>query len=88
VSLPVGSGKTEIFSHLIHKIPTPAHVPTATKTLVLAHKEELIDQAWAAIRRIHPEAIVDIDKGEVKASPSTSDIVVASGTRMSYPLLN
>jgi superfamily II DNA or RNA helicase len=60
VSLPVGSGKTvlnfstdlishhrkEIFSHLIGKIPTPKSTPTAKKTLILAHREELIEQAW------------------------------------------
>ena len=45
VSLPVGSGKTVIFSNLLSHVPSPAIRPRATKTLVLAHREELIEQA-------------------------------------------
>ncbi|GES77662.1 P-loop containing nucleoside triphosphate hydrolase protein [Rhizophagus clarus] len=49
VSLPVGSGKTVIFSHLIKQIPSP--FPDADKVLVLAHREELIDQAYNQISK-------------------------------------
>ncbi|KAG0209505.1 hypothetical protein BGX28_010278 [Mortierella sp. GBA30] len=49
VSLPVGSGKTVIFSHLMEKVPPP--YPGATKTLVLAHRQELLAQTQAHVLR-------------------------------------
>lgn len=45
VSLPVASGKSYIFAKIIQQLPVPKQVPSATKVLVLAHREELLDQA-------------------------------------------
>ncbi|KAF9150975.1 hypothetical protein BG015_007213 [Linnemannia schmuckeri] len=42
VSLPVGSGKTVIFSHLMKQVPAP--FSGANKTLILAHRQELLEQ--------------------------------------------
>ncbi|KAJ1819157.1 DEAD DEAH box helicase, partial [Coemansia sp. RSA 2599] len=75
VSLPVGSGKTVIFSNLIRRIPQPT--PMASKALVLAHREELLVQAASQIQRASPELIVDIDQGSRLANPA-ADVIVAS----------
>ncbi|KAF9133636.1 hypothetical protein BGX30_012212 [Mortierella sp. GBA39] len=42
VSLPVGSGKTVVFSHMMKQVPAP--FPGANKTLILAHRQELLEQ--------------------------------------------
>lgn len=76
VSLPVGSGKTEIFAHIIGLVPTPKEVPQAKKTLVLAHREELLDQAWKTIRRVQPNLIIDVDRADLNASPASADVVM------------
>ncbi|KAJ2715107.1 putative ATP-dependent helicase IRC3, partial [Coemansia spiralis] len=75
VSLPVGSGKTVIFSNLIQRVPAPG--PEATKTLVLAHREELLEQAARQIKRASPQLEVHIDQAQRVASPA-ADVVVAS----------
>ncbi|KAJ1735696.1 DEAD DEAH box helicase [Coemansia biformis] len=75
VSLPVGSGKTVIFSNLIQRMPAPT--PEATKTLVLAHREELLVQAAQQIKRASPHLEVHIDQARRVASPA-ADVVVAS----------
>ncbi|KAJ3413003.1 hypothetical protein HDV05_008654 [Chytridiales sp. JEL 0842] len=79
VSLPVGSGKTVIFSNLIPKIPSPS--PEATKTLVLAHRSELLVQAVQQIRRHSPGLTVIRDQAQKIPSPKEieeCDVVVAS----------
>ncbi|KAI9593954.1 P-loop containing nucleoside triphosphate hydrolase protein [Syncephalis fuscata] len=76
VSLPVGSGKTVIFSNLIARIPSPT--PQATRTLVIAHREELLNQAAKQISKFAPHLRVDIDQGSRHAIPATADVIVAS----------
>ncbi|KAI3639651.1 hypothetical protein MIR68_002345 [Amoeboaphelidium protococcarum] len=76
VSLPVAAGKTVIFSNLIPQIPSPT--PSAVKTLVLAHRQELISQAYTQIRKFAPHLRVDIDIGNRKANVLDSDAIVAS----------
>jgi hypothetical protein len=49
-----GSRQT-IFSHLLRQVPPPS--PHATKTLVLAHREELLDQAARRIAAVNPELV-------------------------------
>ena len=49
----------------------------ADKTLVLAHREELINQASLRISKINPHLVVDVDQGDRKASQS-ADVIVAS----------
>eukprot|EP01118_Nematostelium_gracile_P002088 TRINITY_DN1221_c0_g1_i3.p1 TRINITY_DN1221_c0_g1~~TRINITY_DN1221_c0_g1_i3.p1 ORF type:complete len:556 (+),score=112.62 TRINITY_DN1221_c0_g1_i3:550-2217(+) len=77
VSLPVGSGKTVIFANLINKIPVPEDFPEAKKVLVLAHREELIEQAKRAIELSNPKLIVDIEKGELMARDE-AHVIIAS----------
>ncbi|KAJ3090719.1 hypothetical protein HK102_002862 [Quaeritorhiza haematococci] len=76
VSLPVGSGKTFIFSNLIASLPNPTS--KARKTLVLAHREELLDQAGRSLREVMPNATISYDKGVYRPDYENSDIIVAS----------
>ena len=64
VSLPVGSGKTVIFSNLIPKIPSPSQ--KAKKVLVLAHRKELLAQAYNQIAKYNPALTLAIDQGTLK----------------------
>jgi ATP-dependent helicase IRC3 len=78
---PTGSGKTVLFSELhleqrmadwLKTFPT-----THRKILVLAHRDELISQAVAKIRRSNPDLIIGVEKAE-KRSRILDDVVVAS----------
>ncbi|CAG8533842.1 1163_t:CDS:10 [Acaulospora morrowiae] len=73
VSLPVGSGKTVIFSNLIRNIPPP--YPGADKVLVLAHREELLDQAYRQISKFSPDLTLEIDQGERNAIGNANVII-------------
>ena len=44
-----------IFSHLLRHVRPPT--PEATKTLVLAHREELLDQAARRIAHVNPDLV-------------------------------
>ncbi|KAG5437609.1 hypothetical protein PCANB_000646 [Pneumocystis canis] len=75
VSLATGSGKTLIFSSLIQKID-PIQ-PNATQTLILAHRRELVEQAFHQCRLLYPEKTIDIEMANVHAS-GIADITIAS----------
>ena len=77
VSLPVGAGKTVVFSGLIGALQPPPTLPTATKTLVLAHRVELLEQAAARVAEAHPDLCVEIEAGPSNAS-QRADVVVGS----------
>jgi superfamily II DNA or RNA helicase len=68
VALPTGTGKTVIFANLIDQRPG--------RSLVLAHRDELIRQAVDKLLLVNP----DFDIGVVKASENETgaDVVVAS----------
>ncbi|KAI8999460.1 P-loop containing nucleoside triphosphate hydrolase protein, partial [Gaertneriomyces semiglobifer] len=74
-SLPVGSGKTTVFANLIPRIPCPT--PRATKTMVLAHRTELLQQALKTLCREAPFLKVDVDCASKRASMD-ADVVIAS----------
>ena len=76
VVIATGGGKTVVFSHLIPRLK-PLSNDRGNKVLVLAHTEELIDQAAKKIRLMNPGLKVDIEMRKLKASPE-ADVVVAS----------
>lgn len=74
VSMATGTGKTVVFS----KLPSRLKHILPGQTLILAHREELIDQAIEKMARINPDLKIDKEKAEYKADPSIADVVVAS----------
>lgn len=93
ISLATGAGKTVscksylgmrreltihtqvIFSHLIDRVQAPT--PNASQTLVLAHREELVEQAARHCRSLYPDQTVEIEMGTSHGS-GLADITVAS----------
>lgn len=73
VVLATGGGKTIVFSHLIPRISSAN--PRRRKTLILAHKHELVMQNASAIQRVNPDLKVQIDMGKLKPT-SDADVVV------------
>lgn len=73
IQSPTGSGKTVIFSH----IPEVMRNDLSGQTLVLVHREELIQQNAEKLRHYNPELKVDIEQADQFADP-TADIIVAS----------
>jgi superfamily II DNA or RNA helicase len=68
VVLPVGAGKTVVFAHLLRR--------RFGRALVLAHRDELLQQAVAKLRLVDPTVQI----GRVKAEENAVDapVVVAS----------
>jgi ATP-dependent helicase IRC3 len=60
VSLPVGSGKTVVFSNLIKEFNQHVGIK---KTLVLAHRDELLHQSIKSIQRFNPDLRIGLDAG-------------------------
>lgn len=75
VVLATGGGKTVVFSHLIPQIQSADL--RRRKTLVLAHKQELVFQNAAMIRRVNPNLTVNVDMAAEKPS-ADADIIVGS----------
>ena len=76
VVIATGGGKTIVFSHLIPRLK-PLGEGRGNKVMVLAHTEELIDQAVKKIRLMNPGLKVEVEMRKLKASPD-ADVVVAS----------
>ncbi len=72
VVLATGTGKTVIFSHL-----PPLVRNKGKKTLILAHREELLDQARNKLLAIDSTLKVGIEQADREASPD-DDVIVAS----------
>lgn len=73
VVLPTGAGKTVVFANLI----TAMHRQLTGRTLVIAHREELIAQAAEKIRVVAPHLKVGIVKAE-RDEHQDADVIVAS----------
>lgn len=76
-----GTGKTVTFAAILEwpdiKGWLDGFAPTERKMLVIAHREELLDQAAQKIMKANPSKRVSVEQGERYAS-RTSDVVVAS----------
>ncbi|KAH7145753.1 P-loop containing nucleoside triphosphate hydrolase protein [Dactylonectria estremocensis] len=75
ISLATGSGKTVIFTQLIDKMPSPSE--DANRTLILAHRRELVEQAANHCQRAYPNKSIEIEMGNLHAT-GTADITIAS----------
>ena len=64
-----------IFTQLIDRIIPPNEL--ATRTLILAHRRELVVQAADHCKRAYPEKEIEIELGNSHAK-GTADITVAS----------
>lgn len=76
LSLATGAGKTVIFTQLISRVTHPIN-PQATQTLILAHRQELVHQAYNHCRKTYPDAVIEIEMSKQHAS-GVADITIAS----------
>jgi len=74
VVMATGLGKTVVFSNL------PARLNNGRKTLVIAHRSELLDQAVDKIRLWNPELKVGLEKAEHHADPDCQVIVACNAS--------
>ncbi|QDS70813.1 hypothetical protein FKW77_004761 [Venturia effusa] len=75
LSLATGSGKTVVFTQLIDRV-LPRNA-TANQTLILAHRQELVDQAYRHCALAYPDKHIEIELGKSHAS-GAAEITVAS----------
>jgi len=73
VSLATGLGKTVIIATL----PQRLRIRSGDVTLIIAHRDELIQQIVEKMRDENPEAVIGVEKAERRADPG-STIVVAT----------
>ena len=71
VSLPTGTGKTIIFAQF------PNYFRMKKRLLVLAHREELLEQALEKFHDVDPNLPVEIEQAGKRASPDCK-VMVAS----------
>lgn len=76
VELPTGSGKTVVFSRLIKRRHERPWGDGGGRTLVLAHRSELIDQAVSKLNDVAPGLNVGVVQAE--RNETRADVVVAS----------
>lgn len=74
ITMATGTGKTVVFAQL----PEQLKDVLPGKMLVLAHREELIDQAISKMKAINPGLRIDKEMAEHYADPDKADVVVAS----------
>lgn len=72
--MATGTGKTHVFAQLKERLKDKL----PGQQLILAHREELIDQAVRKTQRLNPTLRVDKEQAEHRADPSIADIIVAS----------
>ncbi|KAI1180721.1 P-loop containing nucleoside triphosphate hydrolase protein [Nemania sp. FL0916] len=75
ISLATGAGKTVVFTQLIDRIKPSSKY--ATRTLILAHRRELVEQAARHCSNAYPDKTIEIEMGNAHAS-GRADITVAS----------
>lgn len=76
VVLPTGAGKTVVFSDIAERWVSANRMSAKQRVLVLAHREELIEQAAGKLRTMAPHLRVGVVKAE--RDNCTADVIVAS----------
>jgi superfamily II DNA or RNA helicase len=74
VSLPTGTGKTVVFAQF------PRYFAMKHRLLVLAHREELLEQARAKFLAVAPDLKVDIEQSSRQASPEAQVVIGSVAT--------
>lgn len=76
IVLPTGAGKTVVFASLIKKFRAGLMDSDTNRVIVLAHRDELVDQAIAKLRAVMP----GVNVGKVKAGDNDvyADVMVCS----------
>jgi superfamily II DNA or RNA helicase len=77
--LPTGAGKTVIFANIVRDVVSAGRV-----AVVLAHRDELIEQAADKLRQIAPELRIGIFKAERRETVGV-DVIVASVQSLARP---
>lgn len=75
-----GSGKTAVFTSLIHRLPPLIHPYTgqiANKVLIIVGAIQLAKQAVETVRRAYPDLSVELEQGNNRATGS-ADVTVAT----------
>ncbi|KAG8987509.1 hypothetical protein FRB90_003307, partial [Tulasnella sp. 427] len=85
VSLPTGSGKTNMFCTLISRLPPPPDRPNATQSLILVGSIELARQAAAQLRLLCPDLTVEIEQGQKHRASGLADVTVATYQTLKQP---
>jgi superfamily II DNA or RNA helicase len=81
VVLPTGAGKTVVFSHLAHQMLDGLG---GRRVLVIAHREELIEQAASKLLAVDPMLRVGIVKAQ-RDDHADADVIVASVQTLAVP---
>lgn len=80
IVLPTGAGKTVVFSALVREFrarhESLGHQSTGRRVIVLAHRDELVDQAIAKLRAVMPG--VSIGKVKAQDNDIDADVMVCS----------
>jgi ATP-dependent helicase IRC3 len=80
IVLPTGAGKTVVFSALVREFrsaPARAMAPNrGLRVVILAHRDELVDQAIAKLRAVMPG--VNVGKVKAQDDDTEADVIVAS----------
>ena len=74
VSLPTGTGKTVVFAHF------PTALRMKKRLLVLAHREELLQQAAQKFRSVNPELKIGIERAEERVANDTQVVIASVAT--------
>ncbi|MFH0243612.1 DEAD/DEAH box helicase [Streptomyces sp. HK10] len=81
VVLPTGAGKTVVFSHLAHQMLDNLG---GRRVLVIAHREELIEQAASKLLAVDPTLRIGIVKAQ-RDQHQDADVIVASVQTLAVP---
>ena len=81
IQAATGTGKTQVFAGLLKHARVKAWLETfperKRQMLIIAHREELLDQAARRIEQMNPGLMVSIEQGERRAN-WFGDVVIAS----------